>query len=209
MGGGKIAQTTLEMRQQRVPFEVIRPLRDSLAQLLHQRHVIGRNVRHRRARLDTRLGLCLAWPLGSQGFSQRHAVGQRQIPVARCAKLHVDAKTAADEHSDQNGREHGTNALARSTGSGLQCRVRRENTPRHLGAHPFRIRFGQDIARHVAFHLAQLVAVDIEIIGRRRTRIRSPPHKRKCQRRGHESGQSNGDDPEQCHAGFLSWVQGM
>jgi hypothetical protein len=167
-GGAEVAQRRLVRRQKRHALRVVGALFHDRPELGHQLFALGL-LGHAFADRHLCLGLRLSGPRGARLVDDLDAGGQRQVGIARRADLEIDPDGARDDGHKPAGDDPAIQAAAPPSAAWPPATRGR---PRGCGARPRCGRGGfglrQDAALHVAVHFLQLVAIDLQIIRRRR-----------------------------------------
>ena len=197
-----VAKTGFVARQQAMPLQIVGPVLQRAAQLVHQRRKGGVDraggwcARGRR-RLGCRLRRAGAVYL----FRHGKPFCDGQVRVSRRAQAVIGPDPAQHHRCHQTGHDKGGQARGRFTirpGAGAQGAVRLQHPARHFGAQPLGIGGGDHAAGQVPVHLAQLIAVDPQVKGRRRRLIRAPAQQRQQQKCCHCKTDPRCRNPE-CH----------
>ncbi len=197
--GGHVAKRGLAAHQELQPLLILGPRRHHLAQPFDQRqvlraHPVGRGEFGGKARLC----LLLREPLRARRLGGGDALCKGQVRIARRTHLRIEPDPAAREqqHAERRHRDRGPARLPARLPARAQLCIGREDPARDLGAQALGLLRTDQAAPAIAVDLAQLVAVDAQVIGGGRLGPRAPAQHRQRQQHPRAERQRPGDDPE-------------
>ena len=185
-----------------MPLQIVGPVLQRAAQLIHQRRESGIDrAGGRRARGRGGLGCCLRGAGAIDIFRCRQPRRNRQVRISRRAQAVIGPDPAQHHRRHQTG--HDQRGKGRGGGAIRPCAiaqgpVRLQHPARHFGAQAFGIGGGDHAAGQVPVHFAQLIAVDPQVIGRRRRVLRTPAQQRQQQQCCYRKTDPRRRNPE-CH----------